>query len=70
VGDGEVRVSDVIGGVAVLQLGVSPLAALDPKVLPWFDLGDSGDVWVPPIVAWHRLITHRFALVNAENNLT
>ena len=66
---GEVDVAHVVGRVVVADLGVGPVAALDPDLLPGPDHHRDGHVRVPPVVPGNRLVTHRLGLVDAEHHI-
>src|SRR3712207_7796943 len=52
-----VDVPDVVGRVAVADLTVGPLPALDPDALPRADHRGDRDVRVPPVVSGDRKST-------------
>ena len=69
VGVGQVDVADVVGGVVVAELGVGPLAALDPELAAGLHEGGTGVVGVPAVVAGDGLVAHGLGLVDAEHHV-
>ena len=69
VGVGQVDVADVVGRVVVAELGVGPLAALDPELAAGLHRGGTGDVGVPAVVAGDGLVAHGLGLVDAEHHV-
>ena len=69
VGVGQVDVADVVGGVVVAELGVGPLAALDPELAARPYRGGRRDVGMPAVVAGDGLVAHGSGLVDAEDDV-
>src|SRR4051794_16642357 len=69
VADAQIHVTDIVGGVAVDELGVSPFPTIDPELITRLHRRGGRDVGMPAVVPGNRLVRHRLRLVNAENNL-
>ena len=55
--------------VVVAELGVGPLAALDPELAAGLDRGGGQSVGVPAVVAGDSLVAHGLGLVDAEDHI-